>query len=130
MEWRVELKLSASTTASQPLQSHDDPLCAADAAAANAALAVATNPQTGLDERRSALAPGKVRPNAMPDTTSHPMRMALENSGPRPVDARGRDPPAAAIGEYLEAAVIAALLYSMRDLAVSGEPRPGHPCPG
>ena len=44
------------------------------------------SPQNGLtsDEAHSRLE--KFGPNAMPDTTMHPLRMALENSG----DARSR----------------------------------------
>ncbi len=100
------------------------PLCAADAAAANAALAVATNPQTGLtsDEVRWRLE--KFGPNAMPDTTSHPMRMALEKFwAPVPWMLEAAILLQLLLGEYLEAAVIAALLVFNAGLGLFQESR-------
>ena len=100
------------------------PLSAADAAAANAALAVATNSQTGLtsDEVRCRLE--KFGPNAMPDTTLHPMRMALQKLwAPVPWMLEAAILLQLLLGEYVEAAVIAALLVFNAGLGLFQESR-------
>ena len=80
--------------------------------------------QNGLtsDEARRRLE--KFGPNAMPDTSMHPLRMALENSGRQ---FRGcwrlRSCSNCALGKYVEAAIIAALLVFNAALGLFQESR-------
>ena len=100
------------------------PLSAAGAASANAAIAVATNPMTGLtsDEARRRLE--KFGPNAMPDTALHPLWMALQKFwAPVPWMLEAAIVLQLLLGEYVEAAVIAVLLVFNAGLGLFQESR-------
>jgi H+-transporting ATPase len=100
------------------------PLSAADAASANAALAVATNPPTGLTSAEARRRLEKSGPNAMPDTALHPMQMALQKFwAPVPWLLEAAILLQLLVGEYVAAAVIAALLVFNAGLGLFQESR-------
>jgi H+-transporting ATPase len=100
------------------------PLSAANAASANAAIAVATSPQTGLTSEEARRRLEKFGPNAMPDTALHPLRMALQKFwAPVPWMLEAAIVLQLLLGEYLEAAVIAVLLVFNAGLGLFQESR-------
>jgi H+-transporting ATPase len=100
------------------------PVSAAGTASTNAVIAAATSPQTGLtsDEARRRLE--KFGPNAMPDTGLHPLPMALQKFwAPVPWMLEAAIVLQLLLGEYVEAAVIAALLVFNAGLGLFQESR-------
>jgi len=82
------------------------------------------DPQNGLtsEEARSRLA--KFGPNAMPDTSAHPFRLALEKFwAPVPWMLEAAVALEVALGKYIEAAIIAALLAFNAALGLFQESR-------
>jgi H+-transporting ATPase len=99
-------------------------LPAAGALPANAENAATAKPPTGLsgDEARRRLE--KSGPNAMPDTTVHPLRMALEKIwAPVPWMLEAAIVLELALGKYVEAAIIAGLLLFNAALGLFQESR-------
>ena len=88
------------------------------------ASSVDVGPQNGLtsDEARARLE--KFRTNAMPDTSTHPLRMALEKFwAPVPWMLEGAIALELVLGKYIEAAIIAALLAFNAALGLLQESR-------
>jgi len=82
----------------------------------------------GLTSDEASLRVKKLGPNAMPDTSEHPLRMALEKFWARvPWMLEAAFILELVLGKYVEAAVIAALLVFNASWVVPGEPRTGNP---
>ena len=86
--------------------------------------------QTGLTSEEARRRLEKFGPNAMPDTSAHPLRMALEKFwAPVPWMLEAAIVLELVLGKYVEAAIIAAPAgVQRRSRIVPGEPRPGDPC--
>ncbi len=100
------------------------PLSSASALPAKSASAADVGPQSGLtsDEARARLQ--KFGPNAMPDTSVHPFRLALEKFwAPVPWMLEAAIVLELVLGKYVEAAIIAALLVFNAALGLFQESR-------
>src|SRR5580700_8975994 len=100
------------------------PVSAPNVLPAKSAIAADSGPRTGItsDEGRRRLE--KFGPNAMPDTSMHPLRMALEKLwAPVPWMLEAAIVLELVLGKYVEAAIIAALLVFNAALGLLQESR-------
>jgi H+-transporting ATPase len=88
------------------------------------AIVVAIAPQSGLTSAVARLRLEKCGPNAMPDTSAHPLRMALEKFwAPVPWMLEAAIVLQVVLGDYTEAAIIAVLLVFNAALGLFQESR-------
>src|SRR5580704_9006992 len=100
------------------------PLSAESVLPAESAKVANVVPQNGLTSDEARLRLEKFGANAMPDTTLHPLRMALEKFwAPVPWMLEAAIVLQVALGEYTEAAIIAGLLIFNAALGLFQESR-------
>jgi H+-transporting ATPase len=122
---KVELASKSGSTENEPRQGETrTSLSATGAAPANSANASEAISKGGLtsDDARRQLA--KFGPNAMPDTSAHPLRIALEKFwAPVPWMLEAAIVLELVLGKYVEAAIIALLLVFNAGLGLFQESR-------
>jgi H+-transporting ATPase len=100
------------------------PPLSASAASAKSAVAAKDDPPSGLTSAEACRRLEKFGPNALPDTGMHPLRLALEKFwAPVPWMLEAAVVLQLALGKYVEAAVIAALLVFNAALGLFQEGR-------
>jgi H+-transporting ATPase len=100
------------------------PPLSASGASAKSAVAAKDDPPSGLTSAEACRRPEKFGPNALPDTGMHPLRLALEKFwAPVPWMLEAAVVLQLALGKYVEAAVIAALLVFNAALGLFQEGR-------
>src|SRR6202789_4626015 len=104
------------------------PIPATSTLPANPQDAPKARPQNGLTKVEARRLQQKFGPNAMPDTSVHPLRMALEKFwAPVPWMLEAAIVLELVLGKYVEAAIIALLLVFNAALGLFQESRPQAP---